>query len=62
MKKTKKNSTRVHTYVPVGTGYRMIPGTAVCSKESMQRRTAQHRRARHGTVQHRTALRCAAEL
>ena len=51
LKKAKKDE-YTRTYIPVGTGYRMIPGTALCSKES----TAPQGKARHRTASHDAAL------
>ena len=61
-KPTKYEYTR--TYIPVSTGYRMIPGTTdACSKEStVQHGTTPQGKARHSTAPHGAALRCAALL
>ena len=56
MKKAKKDE-YTRTHIPVGTGYGMIPGTAVCSKESTaQHGTAPQVKARHRTAPHGAAL------
>ena len=49
--KEKKKDEYTRTNIPVGTGYRMVPDTAVCSEEST---------AQHGTAPQGKARRCAA--
>ena len=51
----RKMSTDVHT--PVGMAYWMVPGTAVCLKESTEQHdTASQGKARHRTAPHGAAL------